>query len=769
MPDRAILKSTEDELDRGSFAKQLKDSLSSWENEESLVIALKGEWGEGKSSVLNLVKEQFEGDKQNRHPTIIEFNPWAYSNQGTLSLHFFDDISSELKLKGATTRDIKLAKTLKVYSELLAIDVDSKTLSNAWASFILLLGILGITVSTILDYLSTEWQWIEIFFLVVFFVLFLFQFLSGLLNKIVSFFNLKSISMDDSPQAIKRKIVKLLTDRKKKLLIIIDDIDRLSQKEMSEVFKLIRVNADFPNTIYLLAFDSRIIEANLEEQVGISGKDYLKKIVQVDFNLPYTRNDKIQQFLFNELDKLTGKLPDTIHTYLNKENGHWTNTYHSGYKSFFKNIRDVKRYVNSLLFNINLLQREGIFEVNPIDFFALEALRVFTPDFYDFLKTRKDLFTDPVDVINDKPDGDRRKNELMAAFDEVEKDLRITVIKLINHLFPQLDTIINENGGMTYAKDYYFNWRKDMRICSKEHFDLYFTLNPQDNISEFSNYDLEKFLTVLKGDDEIDGLLQKYIDNQKFRPLIRRIQDFTEDRDRIPKQSALKLIKGLNNLSDQLEDDIQGFFDIRISLELARITNQLLSNEKKEDNFDTIKGLINESTGIFGILNLISIQTQGYEKNALSDKLLVTREGLTELQKLIVEKLEQTDIKTLLENRHFLFIVNRWKDWERNGKLEDVITEILSDKRMFLDFLKHFIVERRSTVLGSYDVNIQKQISFKNLERFMTVDEAARIMDEIKRNPNGFKEYFEVIWRFNQDIDHYKKTPNVYADFGYAE
>ena len=59
IPDRAIINSTEDELNRSPFAKQLKDSLSNWENEASLVISIRGEWGEGKSSVINLLKEQF--------------------------------------------------------------------------------------------------------------------------------------------------------------------------------------------------------------------------------------------------------------------------------------------------------------------------------------------------------------------------------------------------------------------------------------------------------------------------------------------------------------------------------------------------------------------------------------------------------------------------------------------------------------------------------------------------------------------------------------
>ena len=50
---------------------------------------------------------------------------------------------------------------------------------------------------------------------------------------------------------VKEDLKEILINRQKKLLIIIDDIDRLTKKEIKEIFKLTRINADFPNTIYL--------------------------------------------------------------------------------------------------------------------------------------------------------------------------------------------------------------------------------------------------------------------------------------------------------------------------------------------------------------------------------------------------------------------------------------------------------------------------------------------------------------------------------------
>src|SRR5215218_4165158 len=69
------------------------------------------------------------------------------------------------------------------------------------------------------------------------------------------------------------------------IVVVLDDIDRLSTHEIREIFKLVRLTASFPNIIYLLAFDSHRVEKALEEE-GIDGRDYLEKIVQTVIDVP---------------------------------------------------------------------------------------------------------------------------------------------------------------------------------------------------------------------------------------------------------------------------------------------------------------------------------------------------------------------------------------------------------------------------------------------------------------------------------------------------
>jgi len=165
---------------------------------------------------------------------------------------------------------------------------------------------------------------------------------------------------------LKDELNNLILERKKRLLIVIDDIDRLNTKEIKQIFQLIKLNADFNNTIYLLAFDRNIVEKSLEEQEGVSGKEYLEKIVQVSFDVPLVQKQKLYSYLFSQLDSIVKVVPEKIW-----DASRWGNLFHAGFKDMFSSLRDVKRYVNSLKFNFSLIQQGASFELNPIDFIGL--------------------------------------------------------------------------------------------------------------------------------------------------------------------------------------------------------------------------------------------------------------------------------------------------------------------------------------------------------------------------------------------------------------
>lgn len=65
----------------------------------------------------------------------------------------------------------------------------------------------------------------------------------------------------------------------------VDDIDRLSNEEIRAILKLVRLTGNFPNLIYVLAFDRQRVEMALTSS-GFDGKSYVEKIVQQGIRVP---------------------------------------------------------------------------------------------------------------------------------------------------------------------------------------------------------------------------------------------------------------------------------------------------------------------------------------------------------------------------------------------------------------------------------------------------------------------------------------------------
>lgn len=99
-------------------------------------------------------------------------------------------------------------------------------------------------------------------------------------------------------QDIKNKIIEKMTEENLKIIVSIDDIDRLSEDEIIAVFQLVKALADFPKTIYLLAFDYDVVVKALGKVQHGDGKEYLEKVIQVPFEIPAPSMESIHDALF---------------------------------------------------------------------------------------------------------------------------------------------------------------------------------------------------------------------------------------------------------------------------------------------------------------------------------------------------------------------------------------------------------------------------------------------------------------------------------------
>jgi len=257
--DGAIKNEKEDKLNRAGFAQKLGEQILDLGNyEESKVIGIYGDWGKGKTSILNIATSHIEEIskklKKTKRPIIFRFNPWNFSEQEVLLLAFLQQLFSSVNqrlpaLKKDFQKNINgLAKALGAFESVPVVGIPLAATGKA-------------------------------------------------INLIVP---------EESLEDLRAKIDEFFRKLECKVVVIIDDVDRLTEKEIRQIFQLVKVNANFPNTIYLIAFDRNVVEKALSaEQEGVSGRDYLEKIIQVGFDVPTIEQSRINAFLFSNLSTIT--------------------------------------------------------------------------------------------------------------------------------------------------------------------------------------------------------------------------------------------------------------------------------------------------------------------------------------------------------------------------------------------------------------------------------------------------------------------------------
>lgn len=143
------------------------------------------------------------------------------------------------------------------------------------------------------------------------------------------------------------KINEAIKRLKKRIIVIIEDLDRLMTDEIIEVFKLIDGNASFDNFIFISAYDKIRIQSLIKQS---DGKDvnndygvYSDKFFTYERVLPLRSQEVLLKYLTNNLTKgirLKNEEEEEIKKII-------TN-YNSFFKSYLHNLRDVKRYINSV-------------------------------------------------------------------------------------------------------------------------------------------------------------------------------------------------------------------------------------------------------------------------------------------------------------------------------------------------------------------------------------------------------------------------------------
>lgn len=437
--DAPIMDFNEDKFNRYPFAKRIAGVISGRTDPSSIVIGINGAWGEGKTSVFNFIENELKP-----HPKIVclKFNPWRFGTEETMLINFFNDLAEALDRSLETTGE-KVSNIIKQYGIPIA-KVTGNQVASAFAD--------GIS-----------------------------PFLSNGSNL----------------EKLKARLEEMLNVEQKRVVVLIDDIDRLDKNEIHSLFRLIKLTADFKYTAYVLAFDKEVVTAALQDKYSYSssltGVSFLEKIIQVPLQLPSADVEDLRDYCFNDLESILEKNKIKLSSNETSEFYHYFTT---SLELFLRTPRQAKLYANILTFSLPLLRDE----VNVVDLMLIEGIRVFAPTIYTFIRENRDLFLSEAKITGfseTETDTKKRAQRIKEVLRDLDNEELEGMLELLRYLFPKLNGIFT----ILHYGDNEDQLSLHQRIAAKGYFQRYFSYSV--NSKDISDMVLEDLLKIAKSSNEI--------------------------------------------------------------------------------------------------------------------------------------------------------------------------------------------------------------------------------------------------------------------------
>ena len=278
-----------------------------------------------------------------------------------------------------------------------------------------------------------------------------------------------SKGQSDNLSIKKKEVTEALLEQQQKLIVIIDDIDRLNNNQIRSIFQLVNSLAGFPNMIYLLSFDREVVARALSEEQNCDGEEYLEKIIQVPFDIPEANQNLVHKVLFDKLDKLWFvDTPD-----IEFEEDYWYSIFNHCISPFIKSIRDVNRIINVYQFKYSLVRDE----TNGIDLLAITTLQICAPEIYDWIYTNIDSICGSVYTLGMSADEQKKTyNNYLESFEEIYYNPQL-MMQVIQTIFPKFSF---RTGGYYHSNDSEEELRRKQKIACNTRSSLYFTLSLED-------------------------------------------------------------------------------------------------------------------------------------------------------------------------------------------------------------------------------------------------------------------------------------------------
>jgi len=343
-------------------------------SEPQFTIGIFGPWGKGKTTLLSKVEEEL--NRQGQDIVVVPFDAWRYQHESHMLLPILETLEQAIQETAGAFQGLRaqIGKLAKAFAY-------STTLSAGFASVSLKEGLNKLEEET----KSCYYNWLQ--------------------------------ELSDAMTAVRRR------SSEARVVFLIDDLDRCLPGKAIEVLEAMKVMLDVEGFVFVVALDEAVIEKVIEihygTKYGINGRDYVKKLVQMEFTLPGLRPQDVQEYVKVLLGKLSGLEENMVSAVAEVVP-----------MIAEDNPREVKRFINSTLIANAISVRAGV-TVPPEAQVCFIGLKFRWPEFARQLCEQISLVAGVnryfVGDVGENPEGRDAVKAILDSYPGLERFLEMDV------------------------------------------------------------------------------------------------------------------------------------------------------------------------------------------------------------------------------------------------------------------------------------------------------------------------------------------------------
>jgi len=436
---------------------------------------------------------------------------------------------------------------------------------------------------------------------------------------------------------------------------------------------LVKSNVQLPKVVFVLMYQKSIVTTALGDIVADDGEKYLRKIVQVEFDVPQPSDLQMQSFLIDGINRVLDE--KVKHQWTDFR---WDKIFQTGLWPYFENLRDINRFLGNFEFYAKIHIQNGVLVVDPIDLIAIETLRLFDHEAYVAIKNEfhwktKSRYERPSEK---EPTYEQRLVEVAARNNRSPLKQK-ALVRILGEMFPKAAV----HGNFQQA---------DLiggRIASRSHFEKFFRASI--GSSEVTAVDWHAFLVLL---DDRPALVSFFTDLASMGKISDFIDFISAGKDQIPTSSMLPVVTALLDVGELFPPVVQGTLQ-STGLTAYQLIKSRLAREAEDFRSNLLLSAFKQTTGYSMPMRIMGFEDAGDRTEGVGQDHLILADQLPEFRQIALGLVRKaaTESRIRLDCLETVFLLHHWKTWANEAEIKEWSSKAIENPKAALVLTRNIL------------------------------------------------------------------------------